>query len=290
MVPPYIFINCQQRDMILSEGEILLDMRLKKFILGVFISCIVISPVQVFAGGTLSGIGLLADEEEKDGPDIYQVTLPTGNDLEIILDPEGLMSILEKGEYDSSWAGMIHMAEDKGALFINRSSFPVSVNIGISIDQDIQGTPSSIILLDSDEHVDDGAWPQMHLTAIPGADKIQEMSEFVPSDTAISILAGENREMTTFSFLLKGSDYIMDEETGEYKLAEYEDNYDSASFILGGRVNRNADWSAYTGVNKEHVIVHAVYTIQRQKIYNEESLYRAEESERIPHALMKEIY
>ena len=46
----------------------------------------------VLAGGTLSGIGLLAGEEEEDHPDIYQVTFPTGDELGIVIDPEGLFS------------------------------------------------------------------------------------------------------------------------------------------------------------------------------------------------------
>lgn len=263
-------------------------MKLKRVMLGVFISCLTLFPIHTFASGTLSGIGLLANEEGKDELDIYQVTLPTGDDLKLILDPEGLLSISEKGEYDSSWAGMVHMEEDGGALFINRSSFPVSIKVGISIDRDNKGTPSSIMLLDSADYVDNGGWPQMYLAAIPGADKIQEMSEFIPSDISIPILENKNQEMTTFSFLLKGSDYVLDEDTGEYILADYGDNYDSASFILDGRVNRNGDWSAFVGSNKERVIIRAVYTIQRQKIYDEEGLYRAEDGTRAPYALMKE--
>lgn len=265
-------------------------MKIRKIILGILVSCIAISPAHAFASGTLSGIGLLANEEEKNKLDIYQVTLPTSDDLKIILDPEGLMSISETGEYDSSWAGMIHMEEGGGALFTNRSSFPVSVRVGISIDQDMNGTPSSIMLLESEEHVDEGGWPQMYLTVTPGATKMQAMSEFEPSDIEIPVIHGGNREMTTFSFLLREAEYILDEDTGEYVLADYEDNYDSASFILGGRVNRNADWSAYTGVNREPVIVHAIYTIQKKENYDDKNLYWNEEGGREPYALVREDY
>ncbi len=274
----------------LWEGEAVSDMKLRKVILGTLIPCILMFPIQTFAGGTLSGIGLLASEEREDKPDIYQVTLPTGNDLGIILDPEGLMSISEKGEYDSSWAGMIHMTEDGGALFVNRSSFPVRIRVGIAIEQDAKGTPSTIALLESDDYVDEGGWPQMYLTATPGASKIQSMSEFTASDTEIPILAEKDHEMTTFSFLLQAADYVLNEDTGEYMLADYADNYDSASFVLGGRVNRNADWSAYVGENRERVIIHAVYTIQKQETYDEGTLRQAEEGMRAPHGLLEEGY
>ena len=179
------------------------------------------------------------------------------------------------------------MKENGGALFINKSSFPVSITIGLSIDQDMKGTPSSIILLDSADYVDEGGWPQMYLEAIPGAGKIHDMDAFEPSDIGIPILTNENQGMTTFSFLLEGADYILDEEMGEYTLADYEDNYDSASFILDGRVNQNADWSAYIGASREPIIIHAVYTIQRQKVYDKEELYSTSEDVQIPHALMK---
>lgn len=243
---------------------------------------------QVSASGTLSGIGLLANEENEDNPDIYQVTLPTGDELGIMIDPEGLMSISQTGEYDSSWAGKIHMKENGGAVFINRSSFPVMVRVGISIEQDMDGTPSSIALLEKDTYVDDGEWPQMYLTAIPGADKIQSISEFTASDHEIPVLTNGNGEMTTFSFLLDASEYTFDEETNSYVLADYEDNYDSASFILGGRVNKNADWSVFTGSNKEDLIIRTVYTIQRQDYYDEQLLYQTDEDGKAPYALMKE--
>lgn len=262
-------------------------MKFGKIILGIVILGVITSPVRVCASGTISGIGLLASEQEKNEIYIYQVVLPTDNALKIILDPEGLLSISEQGLYDSSWAGKIQMEENGGALFVNKSSFPVKVNVGISVGQDLNGTPSTIDLLDNDTYVDDGVWPQMYLTAIPGAAKIQSMDDFAASDTNIPILANGNQEWTMFSFLLDSSDYIQDEETGEYILADYEDNYDSASFILGGRVNKNADWSLYTGVNKERLIIHAVYTIQKQDFYDEQRLYQMDEGEKKPHALMK---
>lgn len=263
-------------------------MKFRMVILGIILSCIIIYPIQVSASGTLSGIGLLASEEGKDDLDIYQVTLPTGDDLGIIIDPEGLFSISQKGEYDSSWAGMIHMKENEGALFINRSSFPVKVKVGLSIEQDTDGTPSSIALLENDTHVNDGVWPQMYLTVLPGSGKISSISDFSPSDTAIPVLANGKKELTTFSFLLDSSEYTFDEEAGEYVLADYEDNYDSASFILGGKVNKNADWSEYIGFNKEALIIRAVYTIQKQEFYDEQLLYQADEDAKAPYALMKE--
>lgn len=263
-------------------------MKLSKIISGIVILSVIMSPVQVWASGTISGIGLLASEEENKEINIYQVVLPTEDALGIVLDPQGLLSISEQGAYDSSWAGKIQMEENGGALFVNKSSFPVKVNVGISVGQDANGTSSTIDLLDDDTYVDDGAWPQMYLTVIPGTAKIQSMDDFVPSDTNIPILANGSQELTKFSFLLDSSDYIQDEETGEYILEDDEDNYDSASFILGGRVNKNADWSAFTGANKERLIIHAVYTIQKQDSYDEQRLYQADEDENGPHALMKE--
>lgn len=278
MVLPFIF----------RKAECLEDMKLKKIILQIIFLGILLYPVKVFASGTLSGIGLLAEEEENDNPNIYQVTFPTGNELGIIIDPEGLLSISQTGEYDSSWAGMIHMKENEGALFINKSSFPVMVKVGISIERDTAGTPSGIALLKEDTYVDDGEWPQMYLTAIPGEGKIQSFDDFSPSDKKIPVLANGNGELTTFSFLLDSAEYILDEESGSYVLADFEGNYDSASFILGGRVNKNADWSAYIGPEKEDVIIRAVYTIQKQSFYDEQLLYQTDGDIKMPYALMAE--
>lgn len=263
-------------------------MKLRKVIYGMIFLCVVSYPLHTYAGGKLSGIGLLAEEEEEKKPDIYQVTLPTGNELDIVLDPQGLFSVTETGEYDSSWAGRIHRKNGGGAMVINRSSFPVVVSVGLSIEQDTNGTPSGIELLKDDSCVDDSVWPQMYLTAVPGASKIRSISDFVPSDRRIPILANGGQESTVFSFLLDGSDYVWDEEKGGYVLADGEDNYDSASFILDGRVNRNGDWSAYVGKNSEKLIIRAVFTIQKQGSYDVQRLEQGEAGEKAPYALIKE--
>lgn len=265
-------------------------MKRAKVILGIMCSLAFLAPLQAFASGTLSGVGLLAGEAEEDGLDIYQVTLPTSSDFKIFLDPEGLWSIYETGEYDDSWAGKVHMADDGAILFVNQSSFPVRIDVGMSIEQDVKGTPSTITLLEDQSIVDDSEWPQMYLTAVPGSVKINDMSRFEPSDKKIPILSNENEPMTTISFLLNAADYVFDEETGTYRLAEGEDNYDSASFILDGKVNKNADWSAYVGRDKEDLFVHAVFTIQKQDSYDEACLYKEKEGEKAPYALVKEGY
>lgn len=180
------------------------------------------------------------------------------------------------------------MKENGGAVFVNRSSFPVMVRVGISIEQDLDGTPSSIALLEKDTFVDDGEWPQMYLAVIPGAEKIQSISDFTASDKEIPVLTNGDGEMTTFSFLLDASEYVLDEETNSYVLADDEDNYDSASFVLGGRVNKNADWSDYIGSGKEDVVIRTVYTIQRQDDYDEELLYQADGDEEAPYALIRD--
>lgn len=291
---PFIYIYKFSADRFGKFGNLedgaLMDMKLRKVILGIAVLGVLAAPVRSSAGGMLSGIGLMAGEEDG-GLEIYQVTLPTDDALGIILDPEGLSSFDEEGEYDPSWAGKIQMKKNGGALFINQSSFPIKVKVELSVAQDRDGTPSTIALLKKDAGIDDSVWPQMYLAAIPGAEKTRTMDDFVPSDTEIPVVAnGGDQKWTNFSFLLEGSVYTQDEETGEYVLEDFEDNYDSASFILGGRVNKNADWSDYVGTGKEQLFVRAVYTIQKQKIYDEERLYQAEdgaEDELLPHALIK---
>lgn len=265
-------------------------MKRAKVILGIMCSLAFLAPLQAFASGTLSGVGLLAGEAEEDGLDIYQVTLPTRNDFEIFLDPEGILSIYKTGEYDDSWAGKVHMADDECVLFVNQSSFPVRIDVGMSIEQDTKGAPSTIALLEDQSLVDDGVWPQMYLTIVPGHTKINDVSKFEPSDKKIPILSNGNEPMTAFSFLLNAADYVFDEETGAYRLAEGEDNYDSASFVLDGKVNKNADWSAYVGRDKEDLFIRTVFTIQKQDSYDEACLYKEQEGKKAPYALVKEGY
>ncbi len=53
-------------------------------------------------------------------------------------------------------------------------------------------------------------------------------------------------------------------------------------------MNKNADWSEYTGADKEDLIIRAVYTIQRQSDYDEQLLYQSDGEKASPYALIRE--
>lgn len=238
------------------------------------------------AQGRLSGIGLMADEDTVGNAHIYQITLPTDDSLKVILDPQGLASLKDGDDYDEKQAGKILMEKNGGALFINQSSFPVKIEVGLSIARDTKGTPSTIQLMEGEKGVNQDEWPRMYLTAIPGAKKINKMSRFVSSNYEIPVLANGRGKSTKFAFLLDSSEYVYDENTDTYSLLEEEDNYDSASFILGGKVNKNADWSSFVGKRAESLVIHAVYTIQKQSYFDTSLLIGEEEG--LPHGLLRE--
>lgn len=234
----------------------------------------------------LSGVGLMADEDTVRNARIYQITLPTDDSLRVILDPQGLASLKNGYDYDEKQAGKILMEKNGGALFINQSSFPIKIQISLSIAQDTKGTPSTIQLMEKEKGVNQDEWPRMYLVAIPGAKKIKKMSQFVPSNYEIPILANGRGEATKFSFLLDSSEYLYDENTDTYILLEEEDNYDSASFILGGKVNKYGDWSSFVEKHAETLVIHAVYTIQKQSYFDTSLLIGEEEG--LPHGLLRE--
>lgn len=250
-----------------------------------FVTLFVLS-VTSLAQSKLSGIGLLADEDTIGNAHIYQVTLPTDDSLKVVLDPQGLTSLKNGHDYDKKQAGKILMEKNGGALFINQSSFPVKIEVGLSVAQNAKGASSTIQLMETKKGVNQDEWPRMYLTAIPGTKKIRKMSKFVPSNYEIPILANGKRELTKFSFLLNSSEYIYDQNTDTYSLLEKEDNYDSASFILGGKVNKYADWSGFVGKHAESLVIHAVYTIREQSYFDTSLLVGEEEG--MPHGLLQE--
>ena len=66
------------------------------------------------------------------------------------------------------------------------------------------------------------------------------------------------------SFVLDKASYSIqkgEDGTLSYAKDEAEDNYDAVAFKLGGKANRKADWSAYTGASKKEIGVNAVFSV-----------------------------
>ena len=81
-------------------------------------------------------------------------------------------------------------------------------------------------------------------------------------DTASAAELADMTGGTDLAFALKQADYYVLKDSDGYQLvyddAARNDNYDTASFILSGLINKNADWSGYNATNK--ITVQATYS------------------------------
>lgn len=195
----------------------------------------------------------------------YEVTLPTAGALDFVIDPQGLTS-LENGQSakleDILNNSSIVSKTGAGAYIKNESSTGVKVTVKMNItdDNDTKVTP-----VDSLDAVTADTTTNICLLAIPGSDKFSDIDDYVASSQGIVIEGTSSSNATEFSFVLDKASYsIHKDNNGDLSYAKdtAADNFDAASFKLGGKANGKANWSAYTtGDTPKSIGVNAVFSV-----------------------------
>lgn len=194
------------------------------------------------------------------------VTLPTNAKLDFQVDPQGLLSIGEgesKTLDDLTGKGEIVPGENSGAVITNESSVPVKVTVKMYVTSGIEGL-TLVDALDDVEVAPEGENKEtnMLLAAIPGAAKIGDIADYTASTVGIPITGDKEADATEFSFFLDKAEWAITNNAGtpEYGIVVEEDNYDAVSFTMGGKVNSQADWSAFT--DEGSLSVSAVFVVE----------------------------
>jgi|GEM_PF-2771327 len=199
--------------------------------------------------------------------DKFLVVLPTADNWDFILDPQGLVgayrasqlpglsasetNLFVDGATDEDlkdFAGKI-IAGDYAPTAQNRSSFEVSLGVDVKVTGDVN-TVSSAGAVEAGDNTDENIF----ITAILAKEAVTTNIVSTPvkfatgSDLDGLVAVPLDKSGQTLSFLLENADYVY---TGnESQGFSYDKKSDSFGYgtqlSLGGFVNKNANWTAYT--------------------------------------------
>ncbi|MCL2018181.1 MAG: hypothetical protein FWG70_00350 [Oscillospiraceae bacterium] len=176
------------------------------------------------------------------------VELPTSANMNFMLDPQGLAS----QDYDSEVIltnlnpdGKIVMQSKAGALFVNKSSFPVVVEV----DAKLTGHATSVI----ESAVDSNTLNNVSFNIVASAAKTTDAAaDFAAADTAVNAITVLDEAGKKANFALQSAVYVVEQEgtapdyTYDISLKSGEAG-DGTKIQLAGKINTKADWSDFTG-------------------------------------------
>lgn len=222
---------------------------------------------------------------------VYAVTLPTANCFNFIVDPQGILSATDKTnypeeKYPAGTAGYIVATEGTGAYINNLSSVPIKLTVDAYVESDDStGAASSANLLSMEEYgaglIDSGIDNNMLLTFDITNDSL-DVATFADASSiktetvnpyVIAITKNGKPDTTTdptakgtqISFALNkaGYEFVPDGSGGYLYSMITGEKGDSVGLRLSGFVNRNADWSAFTGATPEKIFVKTVFNFDK---------------------------
>jgi len=187
----------------------------------------------------------------------YRMVLPTSTALKFTLDPQGLLSISDGDQVSldsiSENAGKIVAQEGSTALVVNRSSFPVKVNISMNGLGDAEFLSSTNM-----EAKLATVSTNLLLAVVPGSTKTLSDNEFVAAAKGIVV----SSNVISANFLLAKANYTVSNNSGTYTYNYQSGNDDGAGFRVGGYVNTKGDWYDYSSGSKS-VSLNAVFSFAK---------------------------
>ncbi len=187
----------------------------------------------------------------------YRMVLPTSTALKFTLDPQGLLSI-DDGEQVSldsisENAGKIVAKEGSTALVVNRSSFPVKVNVSMNGLGDAEFLSSTNM-----EAKLATVSTNLLLAVVPSSAKTLSDNQYVAAAKGIVV----SSNVISANFLLAKADYTVSNNDGTYTYNYQSGNDDGAGFRVGGYVNTKGDWYDYASGTKS-VSLNAVFSFSK---------------------------
>lgn len=258
-------------------------MNKKRFVAVLAAATMLLSTVPVFAAdatvvtdqatqGT-TGVGVTGDAtvNDFDKTPIYKVTLPTTNSLDFIVDPHGLVDLAsgEAMDVDLTATGcgaVLPAADDAIAYIKNESSVDVVVKVTFSVNED-----GATLVTDSaaDADIAVATSQSIFLCAVPSATQAMDASDYVATGKAVAIY--DDAEL---SFRLDKAKYEVKNDGNSFsyqiKVEEGVKNWDSTAFQIGGKVNKQGDWTTV-----DELSINAVFTFDQAdaEVKGTEGLY-----------------
>lgn len=197
--------------------------------------------------------------------DKFEVILPTDNNWDFVLDPQGLIGAYKAGLFAagatagvtaaqlSPYVGKI-IAGDYAPVAVNLSSYKVTLGVDIKIGGDAITVATSGVLEADDKN-------NILINALLSDSSVTDpVATFgVTNPVTIPLTAAEQ----TLGFVLNAPQYVYNTVDGvdfTYDLADGEDGY-GTQIQLGGLVNKTADWSAFKSGGTKEVTVTSKFNL-----------------------------
>ncbi len=179
-------------------------------------------------------------------PDTFVVTLPTQEAFDFYVDPYGLIDAVSGTAVD-----IVEEATGQGAIVVKDNALAViknqsNVDVVVDVNVQITATGGALTLVTDQAAVVSGDATNMFIGLVPGTTKAADENAYVATNEAIAIA----QNGTEVSFLLDAATYevyVKDDGSLGYQISPEEENYDAVAFMLGGSINKGADWSKFTG-------------------------------------------
>lgn len=184
-------------------------------------------------------IGFSTKAYASNNSEIYSVVLPTIKEVDLVIDPQGLHGAMENNDSFENidlYAGKISCADV--AMVTNLSSAPIKVRVSLKVTGDATAV-STREAVDKQGH-------NILLYAAPSATDTKGIEDnYKVSSTGIVISEEEN----IIEFILPQATYriVQNEDGSTRKELLNEESGHGMALSFGGYVNKEADWSAYTG-------------------------------------------
>lgn len=221
---------------------------------------------------TAAEITLVSDMNYVDMSKYTQVLLPTSSTIAFALDPQGLSAMSSDSVDTDSVAASAGTIVSHGEVnIVNYSYYPLTAKVSLYITDTGQAN-----FVDTPSKINSDTEQRICLTVTPSSTKTTVLADshntitrtigYTASEIQIPITGSTASDASSILFALPGADYDLSKEenkNGDIAFNAERDlagDYGTATFKIGGLINKNADWSAYIGKNAKSIKLNAVFS------------------------------
>ena len=249
---------------------------MKRFAAGAFAATLALTSANItaLAAGETT-VTVTGDVNYVDMSTYTQVILPTTKTLQFALDPQGLSAMTGDSATASDLAASAGKISSVGeASIINWGYYPIKASAKFYV-TDNGGSE----FVDTAAGIDADTSKKIHLTATPSSaattvtttndaeGKIEDITTtgYTAAAEGVSITSKAAGTANGMVFALEGAEYTFKKDTVDGKdVYSAERNtsgtYGVGSFKIGGELNKNADWSAYSAKSPKTLKLNAVFS------------------------------
>lgn len=249
---------------------------MKRFAAGAFAATLALTSANItaLAAGETT-VTVTGDVNYVDMSTLTQVVLPTTKTLQFALDPQGLSAISGTSASAADLAASAGKIVSNGeASIINWGYYPIKASAKFYV-TDNGGSE----FVDTAAGIDADTSKKIHLTVTPSSaattvtttndadGKIEDITTagYAAAAEGVAITSKAAGTANGMVFALEGAEYTFKKDTVDGKdVYSAERNtsgtYGVGSFKIGGELNKNADWSAYSAKSPKTLKLNAVFS------------------------------